>query len=137
MLKYFFEPTVERCSGRAKEVVLTDVFDQSDQLMHSLTCESRGEEDRRISCEGELTINLITIDINGLVIFFDRVPLVDQDDECSSLIMGEPDDLSVLVRDSLYCIDEDHRDMTSLDRADGAHHAETFTALASNIALAS
>ena len=99
-------------------VVLADDIDGLEQLGQSLTRLRRDEQKLRIRHERQSIAHLFRKFVNSLVVFFDSIPLIHNDDRSLASLMGNSGDLRILLRNAFFRIDHQYHDLRTLHGTD-------------------
>ena len=86
------------------------------QLIDSLSRLGRNKKLLSIRHKGQHLIHLLLETIDCLIILLYRIPLVDGNHRCLSVIMGQSGNLSVLLGNAGRRVDHDDSHITSLHR---------------------
>ena len=97
-------------------VLLIDLMDEREQLVHALTGLRRDEQHGRIRHIGQALTHAERILLHGGAVLLDEIPLVDDDDARLACVMRLAGNLGVLLGDALGRVDHDDADVRTLDR---------------------
>ena len=109
---------IQHTGSHTHGVVLADDIDGLEQLGQSLTRLRRDEQKLRIRHEGQSIAHLFRKFVNSLVVFFDSIPLIHNDDRSLASLMGNSGDLRILLRNAFFRIDHQYHDLRTLHGTD-------------------
>ena len=110
-------------------VLLVDLMDEREQLVHALTGLRRDEQHGRIRHIGQTLAHAERILLHGGAVLLDQIPFVDDDDARLAGIVRLTGDLGVLLGDALCRVDHDDADVRTLDREQRTHDRELLDLL--------
>ena len=105
-------------------VLLVDLVDEREQLVHALTGLRRDEQHGRVGHIRQALTHAERILLHGGAVLLDEIPFVDDDDARLACVMRLAGNLGVLLGDALGRVDHDDADVRTLDREQRAHDRE-------------
>ena len=122
----FAKHVVEHTCGYAHGGLVMHVVYALKDIINSLSGLCRHEDDGSVGHISQVLSDACGKLVNGGIVFFDGIPLVDDYDGCLACVMCDAGDLFILLRNTYGCIDHNEADVCSLNRHMCAENAVFF-----------
>ena len=115
-----FKNVVEHAGRNAHGVLVGNGVDHLEELVDPLASKRRNKQHRRVGHIAQVPADIVGHLLHRVCVFFDHVPLVDDDDAGLSRLMCEPGDLRVLLGHAFVRVNQNQAHVRALDGRDGA-----------------
>ena len=115
-----FENVVEHAGRDAHGVLVRYGVDHFKELVDPLTGQRGDEQHRRVGHIAQVAADIVRHLLHRVRVFFDHVPLVDDDDARLACLVRKPGDLGVLLGDALVSVDQNQAHVRALNRGNRA-----------------
>ena len=102
-------------------MTFANLFDHLWQLVQALFGKSRDKDNRRIRKVLELIANVILPLLHGMVVFFNGIPFVDNNDHAFPSFMSKASDPLVILPNPFFGINDHQNHIRTVDGTHGTH----------------
>ena len=114
---------IQHTGGNTGGCLIADIVDQLKKAIHTLAGLCRDKQNGRIGHISQITAHFFSHAVHGLTVFFDQIPLVDDNNAGLACFMGHTGHLSILLGDTFGGVDHDEAHIGTLNGHGSTEHA--------------